>query len=236
MPETAGAASDPALDEAIETTLLAYEPLGIAKPRLTRKLLKRPPFRFIYDLFNSIRTKTGLSEGLLTDEELAGDFSKKGSKEARVACMRKMIAFVQYATNEDLGIKCENIMAGVEVKQTNVLLQALAKAASDTGVDSPAIVEAIKTSLPPKPKSPAKAKAEEEAAAARLQAREDAAAIKRQAEEEIAAIRNQAKKEAAAMRDSAIADLLTTTSSLPVATKPTALPVPERKNITLTPL
>ena len=63
------------------------EPLGIAKPRLAQAA-EEPPFRFIYDLFNSIRTKTGLSEGLLTDEELAGDFSKKGSKSGWLVCGR----------------------------------------------------------------------------------------------------------------------------------------------------
>ena len=42
----------------------------IKKPKLTEKLLSKPPFRFIQDITKSVIQETGYLNGVYTDDEL----------------------------------------------------------------------------------------------------------------------------------------------------------------------
>ena len=42
----------------------------VDSPKLTKELLSKPPYRFIFDIVRTIQKKTGFGEGLFTDDEL----------------------------------------------------------------------------------------------------------------------------------------------------------------------
>ncbi|KAH8311800.1 hypothetical protein KR044_008110 [Drosophila immigrans] len=105
--------SEPELDaEVIKATQLALGKF-IKKPPLTDKLLKKPPFRYLMDVFNSFIKQTGCFEGLYTpNEQLFENISDR-----------------QLTTKLDLKVRTSKIVAGHEAKQTNELLQAMASVA-----------------------------------------------------------------------------------------------------------
>ncbi|MGH0125165.1 UNVERIFIED_CONTAM: hypothetical protein FKN15_032118 [Acipenser sinensis] len=80
------------------------ETLGkvIKKPPLTEKLLSKPPFRFLHDIFTE-------------------------DKEAKIAFLQKAIDVVIMVTNEPLSVKPGRIVSGHEPEKTNELLQAMGK-------------------------------------------------------------------------------------------------------------
>ena len=44
------------------------------KPKMTDKLLQKPPFRYIFDIVNQTSITTGFGKGLYTEEELNANF------------------------------------------------------------------------------------------------------------------------------------------------------------------
>uniref|UniRef100_A0A1A9VGD6 TRAF3-interacting protein 1 N-terminal domain-containing protein n=1 Tax=Glossina austeni TaxID=7395 RepID=A0A1A9VGD6_GLOAU len=57
---------DPSVIKHTQTTLGKY----VRKPALSEKLLKKPPFRFLHDVFNAVIRDTGCFAGLYTPEDL----------------------------------------------------------------------------------------------------------------------------------------------------------------------
>ncbi|XP_019719467.1 TRAF3-interacting protein 1-like [Hippocampus comes] len=97
----------------------------IKKPALTEKLLSKPPFRYLHDIFTEIIRTTGFMKGLYKDNELKSECIK--DKEMKMAFLQKAIDVVVLVTGEPLAVRPAHIVAGHEPEKTNELLQAIAK-------------------------------------------------------------------------------------------------------------
>jgi TRAF3-interacting protein 1 len=111
-----------------------------SKPKMTEKLLLRPPFRYIHDIFTATLQATGFGDGLYSEEELNAKEIK--DKEGKVNFLDKLVALVQFAAGEEIPVKSSKIVAGQEPEATNIFLQYLFKVAT-SGIDSGPIVAQI---------------------------------------------------------------------------------------------
>ncbi|XP_061775395.1 TRAF3-interacting protein 1-like [Nerophis ophidion] len=97
----------------------------IKKPILTERLLSKPPFRYLHDIFAEIIRTTGFMKGLYKENELRSECVK--DKEMKMAFLQKAIDVVALVMGEPLAVKPAHIVAGHEPERTNELLQAIAK-------------------------------------------------------------------------------------------------------------
>lgn len=120
----------------------------IKKPKMTEKLLSRPPFRFLHDIVMGMNSKTGFVDALLTAEEQdSGNI--KDSKQGKLDFLHKIIAFASICMGEAIDVREAKIVAGAEALNTNILLQALAKAAMDSTIDYAAASRLALDGVPP---------------------------------------------------------------------------------------
>lgn len=97
----------------------------IKKPPLTEKLLIKPPFRYLHDIFSEVIRTTGFMKGLYEENEMKSDSVK--DKDSKIAFLQKAIDVVMLVSGEPLAAKPARIVAGHEPEKTNELLQAIAK-------------------------------------------------------------------------------------------------------------
>lgn len=71
----------------------------IERPKMTDKLLQKPPFKYIFDIISETTKKTGFANGnsfiilgLYEDEELKADFY--GEKSRKITYLQKIISLV----------------------------------------------------------------------------------------------------------------------------------------------
>lgn len=64
----------------------------ISKPKMTDKLLSKPPFRFLHDTISSVVATTGFGEGLYFGSEL--DSGSIADKDSKIAYLTKIFQFV----------------------------------------------------------------------------------------------------------------------------------------------
>lgn len=79
------------LEELISITKAKVGAL-IAKPKMSDKLLNKPPFRFLHDTISAIITTTGFGEGLYSEAEM--DSAQVSDKQAKISYLEKMFALV----------------------------------------------------------------------------------------------------------------------------------------------
>lgn len=65
----------------------------ISKPKMSDKLLSKPPFRFLHDTISAIINTTGFAEGLYTEVELSSE-AIKDDKHAKIGYLEKMFNMV----------------------------------------------------------------------------------------------------------------------------------------------
>jgi len=129
------------LEALIPKTQVQLQPL-VPKPKLADKLLSKPPFRFLHDVFAAVTASTGFAKGLYNDFE--ADSANLKEKHHKVAYLDKMIVCVGQAIGRDVDVRAAKIVAGLEPENTNLLLQALAQAAGNASLDW---AKAVQTAL-----------------------------------------------------------------------------------------
>jgi TRAF3-interacting protein 1 len=86
-----------------------YEQL-FDKPKMTEKLLLKPPFRYLHDIFLATMGATGFANGLFTEEEL--DSKANHDKDAKLTILAKMIQITEVMVGEKVEVKPAKIVAG----------------------------------------------------------------------------------------------------------------------------
>jgi TRAF3-interacting protein 1 len=73
---------------------LVQEAIGaiIQKPKMTEKLLSKPPFRFLHDTISAVTVATGFAQGLFGPEEL--DSALLTEKQQKLNYLDKICNFV----------------------------------------------------------------------------------------------------------------------------------------------
>ncbi len=107
---------------------------------MTQKLLSKPPFRYLHDIFTATMGATGFAQGLYDETEL--DSKSYGDKDTKVTFLAKMVAVVELMVGEKLDVKPTKVVAGLEPEKTNAFLQELFRAAT-AGVDSTPAVKQV---------------------------------------------------------------------------------------------
>ncbi|XP_013097428.2 TRAF3-interacting protein 1 [Stomoxys calcitrans] len=129
---------NPAVIKHTQETLGKY----VKKPNLSEKLLKKPPFRFLHDVFAVVIRETGCFEGLYSPEELNSDNIK--DRDDKMHFLQKMIDVVRICTNVPLTVKTSKIVAGHEAEKTNELLQLMGKIIENKLNWQPAVEQVLK--------------------------------------------------------------------------------------------
>jgi hypothetical protein len=99
----------------------------ITKPKLSDKLLSKPPFRFLHDIIMEVIRVTNFGQGLYTADEI--DSANVKEKEQKILFLEKMLKVVGVQLNTIVEAKPQKIVAGLEPQDTNRFLQLLALAA-----------------------------------------------------------------------------------------------------------
>lgn len=88
---------------------------------MTQKLLTKPPFRYIHDIFTATLELTGYGNGLFEGEELDGKAITE--KEAKINWLQKLLSLTELVVGEQIDCKPTKIVAGQEPENTNMFLQ-----------------------------------------------------------------------------------------------------------------
>ncbi|KAI8801088.1 microtubule-binding protein MIP-T3-domain-containing protein [Cladochytrium replicatum] len=97
----------------------------IKKPPLNPKLLSKPPFRYLHDMFSELIRTTGFAGGLYDENEMNSENVKE--KDAKVAYLTKMIDCVGLSTGVEVRANPLKIVAGMDPEETNLFIQLIGK-------------------------------------------------------------------------------------------------------------
>jgi len=119
-------------------------------PQLTEKYLRRPPFKYLFQIFLTLQSKTGFARTAFGEAELNPDFYD--TPEKKMGFLKTLLRLVYGSTPSAL--KPQNVIKGTECEQTNEFLQDLFRAAvakpQETAPKPPA-PKARESSRPPVP-------------------------------------------------------------------------------------
>ena len=88
---------------------------------MSEKLLSKPPFRYLHDIFTATMGKTGFGQGMFQGDELnSKSFEDKDSK---LAFLVKIITLTEMIIGEKIDIKPSMVLAGQQADKTNLWLQ-----------------------------------------------------------------------------------------------------------------
>ena len=107
---------------------------------MTEKLLCKPPFRYIHDIYTATLSKTNFGAGLYQGDELNSKSFE--SKESKQNWLVKLITLTELMIGEKIDIKPSMILAGQQADKTNVWLQQMFQAAT-AGIDTTPYVNQI---------------------------------------------------------------------------------------------
>ena len=117
----------------------------ISKPKMTDKLLARPPFRFLFDIFIAVNAATDLElEQALTEAEL--DSANLKDKSSKLSFLDKVIKHVETRLDITIDLNAKKVVAGLETEKTRRFLQLLATAAT---TNAPTVTSGEDNSGPP---------------------------------------------------------------------------------------
>eukprot|EP00760_Papus_ankaliazontas_P028476 PhM_4_TR3737/c0_g1_i1/m.14960/K19680/TRAF3IP1, IFT54; TRAF3-interacting protein 1 len=100
----------------------------IKAPKLTEKLLQKPPVKFIHDIVTNCMKATGFPEGLFTAEEL--DPANLKDRDQKLGFIQKLINVAQCGTGKTTACRASKVISGAEPENTNEVLQMLAQCAT----------------------------------------------------------------------------------------------------------
>lgn len=100
---------------------------------MSEKLLSKPPFRYLHDIFTATQAATNYGNGLYSGEELDGKAITE--KDAKINWLVKLISLTELVVGEEIDVKPTKIIAGHEPEKTNAFLQAMFRAAT-SGIDT----------------------------------------------------------------------------------------------------
>jgi len=179
------------MDEAIVAQTQEIFGALIKKPKMTAKLLNKPPFRFLHDVFSETSKATGFAEGLYEGDELQAGSIK--DKESKIAYLQKMLDYTQAACGREIDVKLSKVVAGLEAENTNTFLQAMGSCAADPNVDR---ARALQTALGlPAGDDGADAAADEEAARQAAEEQQRAEQARHEEEQQRALLQQQQQEE-----------------------------------------
>ncbi|CEG40211.1 traf3interacting protein [Plasmopara halstedii] len=106
----------------IERTKTLVEQV-ITRPKMSSKLLGKPPFRFLHDIISEVTRVTGFADGLFLGDELdSGAIKEKGPK---MDYLTKITQCVGLHLNVEIEARPAKIIAGLEAEATCKFLQLL---------------------------------------------------------------------------------------------------------------
>mmetsp|Transcript_27493 Transcript_27493/g.43251 ORF Transcript_27493/g.43251 Transcript_27493/m.43251 type:complete len:220 (+) Transcript_27493:72-731(+) len=133
-------ATDNVLNSAIDEAMRVLQPM-FARPKLRSRLLSKPPFRFIHDIAMAIIQATKFPASILfTDVELESS-TFKNSKEAKIAFLEKLIAFVNASREMPIEVESRHIVAGAKPASTVKLLIAFGELAAQDDMDHSSLIQ-----------------------------------------------------------------------------------------------
>jgi len=91
------------------------------KPKLSDKLLSKPPFRFLHDIVGGLHNATGFADNVFQGDEWDSR-SMNATKETKAEFLDKLISYVTDMTGAVVDADRNKILAGKEPEQTAKML------------------------------------------------------------------------------------------------------------------
>lgn len=108
---------------------------------MNEKLLTKPPFRYLHDIFTATMAKTGYGNGLFQGDDL--NAKALTDKEQKLAWLVKTISLAEMMIGQQIDIKPSMVLAGQQPENTNLFLQMQFRAATEGGDSAPYVAKLL---------------------------------------------------------------------------------------------